>query len=222
MSDKPIIFNDAMVRPLIEGRKTQTRRIVKHSRQWPIEFIGPEGSQDEAECWGFEDPNTGTTWTLASDGVSEEIPCPYGHAGSLLWVRETFYRAYSVGRDVTGEAVSAPLRVAAYEGEPKPQLKFGQSWRKMPSIHMPRWASRITLEITDVRVERLQDISEDDAMAEGIPFEGDCPSPRDNFSALWESINGPGAWDQNPWVWVIEFRAHYCNIDALLAERGAA
>ena len=90
MNDKPMLMQGEMARATLEGRKTQTRRVVKHSRQCPIEFIGPEGDQDNPQCWGFEDPNTATLWTLEPDGASQKLPCPHGQPGDLLWVRETF------------------------------------------------------------------------------------------------------------------------------------
>lgn len=133
------------------------------------------------------------------------LGCPYGQPGDRLWVREAWarddedgqlmYRA-DVGRDLCADA-----------------------WR--PSIHMPRWASRITLEVTAVRVERLQDISEADAQAEGVipKWEPGCSGrlmdafggfsfrpAASAYAELWEQINGPGAWDANPWVWVVEFK----------------
>lgn len=170
MADRPILFNDAMVRAILAGTKTQTRRIAKPKRS--IEPMTDE--------------------------------CPYGLEGDRLWVREAWarddedgclmYRA-DVGSDVNADAWEHGRR----EGVPR------YRWR--PSIHMPRWASRITIEVTAVRVERLQEISPEDCSAEGIPLHHVLvDSRRATYADLWESINGPGSWDANPWVWVIEFR----------------
>ena len=114
--------------------------------------------------------------------------CPYGQPGGRLWVRETFEDCES--------ALHSCVLYRADGGTP------GTKWT--PSIHMPRWASRITLEITGVRVERLQDISEEDAISEGTPFP--CGGWVGGYQKLWESIHGPGSWDLNPWVWVVEFK----------------
>jgi hypothetical protein len=131
--------------------------------------------------------------------------CPYGNLGDRLWVRETF------SYEENGPRIWywADGNIAAFNCERPRPIK--------PSIHMPRWASRITLEITGVRVERLQDISYDDAIAEGCEQRTTCINPgkgvyshvnepQDDFSRLWKSINGAESWDANPWVWVIEFK----------------
>jgi hypothetical protein len=167
MSERPILFNAPMVRAILNGSKTQTRRVAIPKRS--IEPMTDE--------------------------------CPYGQRGDRLWVRE----AWTV--NLTGDPKhGGPGTVPIYRAE---HPHAADRWR--PSIHMPRWASRITLEITAVRVERLRNISEADARAEGVtrpvPMLDDDPSTYvDAFGDLWASINGPGSWDANPWVWVIEFR----------------
>jgi len=163
---------------------------------------------------------------LASDKFHKPI-CPYGKPGDRLWVRETFqitsnYHAdcrdqkppFDDGRPIFRDNDPAypyweQCHYAATDRCPElisvQTDEIEQRWR--PSIHMPRWASRITLEVVSVRVERLQDISEADAAAEGMtcdPFEG--PTYYDEFAKLWRTINGPGSWAANPWVWVVEFK----------------
>lgn len=205
MKARPILFSGPMIRALLNGRKTQTRRVIK--------------PQPAAELATY---NHG----LLLDEMA--AVCPYGLPGDLLWVREAFNADWSAqllykADDPTGRAA----RDAGYTKEP----------RYRPSIHMPRRSSRLTLEITDVRVQRLQDIGERQAISEGIyntadatfpmwtageGFNEHMEFPRDAFRELWESINGPGSWDVNPWVWALAFRVHRCNIDELLKQREAA
>jgi hypothetical protein len=192
MKERPILFSAPMIRAILEGRKTMTRRVVKRVT---------EGSP-YPEIWV---PLPGTT-------NKHTPPCPYGQPGDRLWVRETW--AWDVQAQASLRDEDGPF---AYAADPfAVQRRLCPRWR--PSIHMPRWASRITLEITGVRVERLQDISEQDAMAEGIRPFGDgwghhvhdglhyMHRAADSFASLWESINGAGSWDTNPWVWVVEFK----------------
>lgn len=193
MKERPILFNGAMVRAILAGAKTQTRRVI--TAEW-------------ARCLDLDDPD---------DRTSALEQCPYGKPGDRLWVRETW------GGD--------SLCGYAYRADHPDWLRFhgdGEQpsgpWR--PSIHMRREASRLTLEVVSVRVDRLQDISEEDAMAEGIvPMSsGDfpdysvpiadwervpdrCVTAVDSFRSLWDSINAKCApWASNPFVWVIEFR----------------
>jgi len=183
MKERPILFSGPMVRAILEGRKTQTRRVVKPQP-------GCDPRDDEHLDMGR---------------------CPYGQPGDRLWVREAWHtdeRDLEYARAKHEDAMSdSPIY---YRADPEND-NAGCTWR--PSIHMPRWASRITLEITRVRVERLQEISEKDAIAEGAdPYLHPVHPGReglrhvDGFRSLWESINGPGSWDANPWVWVIEFK----------------
>ena len=168
MKERPIIFSAPMVRAILDGRKTQTRRVFKDT---------PEDFDDDLHPF--------VRW---KDDRLHRAACPYGKAGDQLWVRETFSTDADNGEYIfkaDGEAVT------------------GGRWA--PSIHMPRKASRITLEITAIRVDRLQDISEEDAEAEGCLSDGDeCGRVR--YSILWDEINGDGAWEKNQWVWVIEFK----------------
>jgi hypothetical protein len=155
MKERPILFSTPMVSAILEGRKTQTRRILKN----------PEVSMQN---------------------------CPYGKPGDLLWVRETWGIEKRKEKRIVFKA-----RMNDYPIQ-------DDRWR--PSIHMPKDAARIWLKLTEVRVERLQDITEKDAIAEGI--EDESPyfyNPKYSFISLWESINGEGSFYQNPWVWVLTF-----------------
>jgi hypothetical protein len=200
MKERPILFNAPMVRALLAGTKTQTRRVVKPQPREGNDITSGRGEL----AW-----QTGVGHFIVS--TLPKAPklfverCPYGRPGDRLWVRETF-TAFDVGF-VTYRA--------DFNSDPAEDRAHGIVWT--PSIHMPRWASRILLEIVSVRVERLQDISEADAMAEGITvpncgcgwgLDGDLLSGTASgaYMLLWESINGHGSWDANPWVWVVEFK----------------
>lgn len=187
--ERPILFQGAMVRALLSGAKTQTRRVMKPDGQYRLDLVCP-----------------------ADGGPSR---CPYGQPGDRLWVRESHWWFPDECDPETG--YTPPILTAEDVEYRADGEKPGRVWR--PSIHMHRWASRITLEVAGVRVERLQDISEADAQAEGIgEFIGgwacltdDAPqqagnTPKKGYRHLWERINGPGSWDVNPWVWVVEFR----------------
>jgi len=216
--ERPILFSAPMVRALLDGTKTQTRRVVKGLPPWEItEICYDAGGSGKWMPNGPAPSGTGMAaghWRL----------CPYGQPGDRLWVRETF--ALSVidpdggspqddpeNYDVIYRATDAPGG-GWTDGEGN---SIAAPWK--PSIHMPRWTSRILLEIVSVRVERLNDCTEQDAIAEGISKtasgfwsvygQADVDgtfSPRASYRALWESINGAGSWDTNPWVWVVEFR----------------
>ncbi|MFG9570916.1 hypothetical protein ACEP4D_00060 [Pseudomonas aeruginosa] len=191
--ERPILFNDQMVRAILEGRKTVTRRAVKDTGFYAIDAAihGNEVALREREA-------------LATR-------CPFGQPGDRLWVRETWglqVRSYGGG---AGEFIvyraTNPNAIYCRSSEGR---EYPVKWK--PSIHMHRHSSRILLEITAVRVERLQDISDDQAIAEGIDthptgFYGNgCITAGGAFLELWESINGDGKWAANPWVWVIEFK----------------
>ena len=217
MIERPILFSGPMVRAILEGRKTQTRRIAVTKRSG-IDFIGggPKDGPDwnDPACWGFEDGNTGLWWALRGDEQCNQLPCPYGSIGDRLWVRETHLAWWKLD-EANPDGPRVFSHVAAYAADGY-ELEPGEKW--IPSIHMLRAASRITLEITGVRAERLQSISESDARAEGVTIadhhmRGYCagayrtPSIR-AFHDLWDSLNaarGHG-WDANQWVWVVEFR----------------
>lgn len=199
---RPMLFSAPMVRALLDGTKTQTRRIVKPQPEW---------AEPNTE-WANGDGHSGTGWYAYNSDYPDEgslfYRCPYGEPGDTLWVRETFSQIYP--QDPTynnGQPIEYDYAATYQHGD-----RLGDSigikkvWK--PSIHMPRRASRITLVITSVRVERLQDISRGDAMEEGCPFPNMAKGadPRRWYESLWESINGAGSWFSNPWVWVIEFR----------------
>lgn len=229
LKERPILFSGPMVRTILEGRKTQTRRVLSDFQQitenddkesvdkHPGMRFMAGGSKDKK--WGFL-----FFAETAEQIATEYLPshCPYGKPGDRLWVRETWAHAKMPAEDILVFRSTCPddkFNYACPQEGTIAQYKIDK-WR--PSIHMPRWASRINLEITNVRVERLQDISEEDAYAEGIDSETSeayqraehaklggvscSPASIHGFADLWDSINGPGSWDQNPWVWVIEFR----------------
>ena len=216
MKERPILFSGPMVRAILEGRKTQTRRVAKPDG---LDLVGPCGNSATGDVF-----LVGRDWP----GNMVTVKCPYGQIGDCLWVKETHglrdcrphgypqclisYHADKVSR-LASPGDDDPLELAPFESPKR--------WR--PSIHMPRWASRITLEITAVRVERLQEITEEDAQKEGadrglwMPGLGIFMGPTDEeddkrcsykqgFEFLWSSINGPESWAVNPWVWVVEFR----------------
>lgn len=202
MTDRPIIFSAPMVRALLDGRKTQTRRVLGNSgpgRGRSNIFSAQIGWSDS---YVLDPGNAG--W--------RERDTPYA-PGDRLWVREAFsYESLDVDRN----GFMPPWYWA--DGNPE----SGDFTRPKPSIHMPRWASRLTLLVTDVRVQRLQEISSADAIAEGCPpyansatIDCDTSNPRDDFKRLWNSIHGPDAWDANPWVAAISFTVHRCNIDTM-------
>ncbi len=200
MTERPIIFSAPMVRALLAGTKTQTRRIIKDQTiGYRFSEMRPDGAY--LEWTGTPCCGTGVWDVPEYSGIAK---VPYGQPGDRLWVRETFGHFERNDTLKPGDTIYYRADGQCLEIEP---------WR--PSIHMPRWASRITLEVTGVRVERLQDISEADAQAEGCALECMTPTGDDSgsaihgpggYMALWESINGPGSWDANPWVWVVEFK----------------
>jgi len=228
MKERPILFSAPMVRAILDGTKTQTRRVVtvpwrKSTRALPYEpwFVEEDGKL-LADCSEAADSHGNGDYRE----FSSCMPCPYGVPGDRLWVRET----WNLGRPLrNAEGIiddeqiwSAPIP----KQDPRGKRLFddwclgyaadGCEGKMRPSIYMPRWASRITLEVTDVRVQRLQDITEEDARAEGVAPAAFCKAGRPNehehvesFEWLWNSINGKRAgcaWDANPWVWAITFR----------------
>jgi len=223
MKSRPILFSGSMVRAVLDGSKTQTRRVGKIQSQ---DFVGLKAEAVRHATLGYQIQATYDAYPGRGTARHAICACPFGQPGDQLWVRETWnwFDPDSIPTDRAGPRAiftgnqgnrSIPW-VAAYAADghlPYPGYEGRDHWR--PSIHMPRWASRITLEITGVRVERLQYISEADAQAEGCALECMTPIGDDSGSAihgpggyiaLWESINGPGSWDLNPWVWVVEFR----------------
>lgn len=211
MADRPILFSAPMVRAILDGRKTQTRRIIRDD-WWRC--LDPEDEDDREQALRM---------------------CPYGAPGNRLWVRETWRPEELSENALDGirfkaDGAFVPIAnttEAATDWVVAAKNRHDGKWR--PSIFMPRWASRLTLEVTAVRVARLQDITEEDAAAEGFPLHGPQPtriritdtdgtvtaSPglsihttaRGGFCSLWDGINGDRApWASNPWVWVVEFR----------------
>ena len=219
MKERPIRFNAPMVRALLNGSKTQTRRVVKPTPEADQVLGTITGSR------GFVYSIDQTPFVQYPAVRRIRWDCPYGQPGDLLWVRETWRGIVQVN----GPHEPYQTGVARYVPDPEHCKKVEyaatytasckEAW--LPSIHMPRWASRITLEVTAVRVERLHDITADDAMVEGIVRLADggyaadkdgrhyhAASARHAYASLWEPVNGPDSWDANPWVWVIEFRRY--------------
>ncbi|EIV2913319.1 hypothetical protein L7Q46_002645 [Serratia marcescens] len=214
MKERPVIFNGEMVRSILDGRKTQTRRLVP---EWQRPKYYPENDDEPHYNW-MAVAQSDRRWGYGVFGETEEAcakelstmaPCPFGNAGDRLWVRETF-----AAFDADWKHPGKPHDL---KDGPWPNVVYPASVAKIPdgtcrpSIHMPRWASRILLEITAVRVERLNDISEEDAKAEGVAPSQHIITPpealyRVGFLKLWQSIYGEENWRANPWVWVIEFR----------------
>lgn len=218
VKERPILFSGPMVRAILAGQKTQTRRIVKFPK-WMQDSEGGQAPEIPKQFDGYVDmvPITaGHVWSFCS--------CPYGGPNDRLWVRET----WRTGKSLDGHSpkqieeaasefgftggdgyISAPIWYVADGSRRKfadnDDKYFQGPGKTRVSIHMPRWASRITLEITGVRVERLNEISEEYALAEGVEptLMNDA---RTRFVNLWTSINGDGSWDANPFVWVIEFK----------------
>ena len=211
--ERPILFSGPMVRAILSGAKTQTRRIVRgvnSETELAPDFTTsfPEHGMDAVR---FEDGHAVFEYqTGIADTREYRVRCPFGKIGDCLWVRETWRDRSVVGHSrFHGEQEAEWIE---YRADRPSNDRTGLRWR--PSIHMPRRVSRITLEITGVRVERLQDISIDDVIAEGIEPVKNGPHANQywreetgaKFVDLWESINGPDLWAVNPWVWVIEFK----------------
>lgn len=215
MKERPILFSTPMVQAIMDGRKTMTRRTKGLEQVSIIPFH-----------WGMDKTpyqKDGKFYyelqTHVDDSCKYEIKCPYGQVGDILWVRETFRKAHGMPTGPRYEFKATALE----DGVP-----IDEPWK--PSIFMPREACRLFLEITNIRVDRLQDISEDDAINEGIEwkikFPEDHPNlkywkdylfkdrfatglmfgAKESFKSLWLSINGPESWTANPWVWVIKFK----------------
>ena len=219
MKERGMIFNSEMVRAILDGRKTQTRRPIK----WKQTRFTEIGEREDGSKWPWSED--------AEHACDFWHPCPFGAVGDRIWVRETWAEAGASAPDLKLYRANYPEHVPSiYENVP-PAKEI--HWT--PSIHMPRWASRILLEITDVRVERLNAISEEDAQCEGVHTEvwdqtvvarnyaaideffqfwsEDMPHYvemnqlyRSSFRSLWESIYGAENWQANPWVWVISFK----------------
>lgn len=213
MKEHPILFSAPMVRAILEGRKTQTRRIMKPQPQ----FLTGRGKRVYANC-DFKKSWEDISGTGEGSGLSD---CPFGDVSDRLWVRETFAEIGCIGWPIDKFEYAYRSDFAHNNGkwEGYADMCF-EKWK--PSIFMPRKASRITLEIADIRCERLNDISESEAIAEGIePIIGQdgetyygnygkedighLLTPVESYRSLWQSINGPESWENNPYVWVISF-----------------
>ena len=193
--EHPIIFSGEMVRAVLKGQKTQTRRV-----------INPQPPQDSL----WDEPSH--LFIIEGSGFGIMRHCPYGKSGDSLWVRETWRTAEAPGGVFyRADATDYMIEIST--------LSNGKPWR--PSIHMPRWASRITLEMIGLRVERLQDIGEEDVLAEGVsptPPIGSMGSKAYNlesFKTIWDIINAKRghSWKSNPWVWVISFSKWVTGLD---------
>ena len=227
MKEYPILFSGEMVRAILEGRKTQTRRVIK-----PQPIMMDSGTWYPSDVPGDGKNKTGLHYANENH-MRKGLPfdfCPYGQPGDRLWVRETAKlrtitaTSWKVSSfDLYYKADDGLVIFNNRAGRYAPYKRIGFT----PSIHMPRWASRITLEVVNIRVERVQDITYEDAVAEGIPGAGivlgnitmlltqtnnmedaEKVLRLDMFSELWDKINlkrGYG-WEVNPWVWVIEFK----------------
>lgn len=221
--EKGLIFNSEMVRAILDGRKTQTRRPIK----WKQTRFTEIGEREDGSKWPWSED--------AEHACDFWHPCPFGAVGDRIWVREA-YRFPASLDDVSPTGVGEMAVATGYRKPWAPTFyeftgTFSDGWKGFettpkvsdagklrPSIHMPRWASRILLEITDVRVERLNAISQEDAQAEGMELTGWRPTysdpdsggevmtPYDNFAELWSSIYGDESWKANSWVWVISFK----------------
>lgn len=211
MKARPILFSPEMVRALVAGRKTQTRRVIR---------LQPDDRDQEVK---FE--NGWLMYRRAGIGWCKDTPCPYGATGDLLWVRETC-RAEELprdGADYVRYFADDSLKLIDNTREAAERWHAMRHYRKkrgatVPPIHMPRWASRLTLRLTDVRVQRVQEITEDDAIAEGIPRA--YPIAKVEFQDLWDDINAERGypWPSNPWVWALSFEVIRANVDQVLKE----
>lgn len=208
MKERPILFSGPMVSAILGGIKTQTRRLVKpQPPAWVKVWNGNAGDRHFFFDRETDDDN-GNHWP---DYDKPGLRCPHGQPGDSLWVRETFTIGANDTEPIAIYRDGCQLtKSGIYWKRPdEPSADSLNAIRWKPSIHIPRWASRITLEITEIRVQQLQDISEEDAVEEGIPaFPGHEKIPRMQFASLWDRLNakrGMG-WDTNPWVWAITFK----------------
>lgn len=221
--EKPILFSGEMVKAILAGSKTQTRRVVKPQ---PPDYINELHGRELSKRapYRLEDCEGRDCGVGFQDDDDVFYKCPYGQTGDRLWVRESFCELRrdhwhdSGPKDLLVTRYGPPRRNSiAYKADcdrngdsERCRLELGYKWK--PSIHMPRWASRLQLEVTEVRVERLQDISVAGIQAEGCPYRYSGLSPEDApdfvgyWHGRWNDINGGKyPWESNPWVWVIEF-----------------
>jgi len=208
MTERPILFSAPMIRALLAGTKTQTRRVLRTKGTFGLALPDPVSIPGHRLVYGWDQHGPGAR--------SPAVHCPYGEPGDRLWVRENGWERPSLSaRDLREGADTWP----PYEYDAEPLMCWadgelkGYGWKRRPSIHMPRWASRILLEVTKVRVQRLQEISEADCIAEGCPgghgaFPGYAynATPTEHYRYIWRSLHGVHSWDENPWVWAVSFR----------------
>ena len=226
---KSIAFNAPMIQALLDGRKTQTRRVVRPQPEGDeMRFSTTICSSNKNHAGKHRWVIMPNEYTIDSKISSPFFSCPYGKPGGLLWVKEP-WQAWTEFNERKASQIPSRSDVNYIANE--------NIWdaRRRDARHMPHWASRITLETTRIRVERLQDISEEDAIAEGCrpywnkenPIYLVCPNgsklethplggPQEDFQRVWASIYGPEAWDANLWVWVISFNVHKMNVDDFL------
>ena len=226
MKEHPIIFSTPMVQAILEGRKTVTRRVITYregrvTKALSTALMFMHASNDDGGRRLFDfGPRLGL--------ITKSIVCPYGRAGDTLWVRHQHWEDVPLAMnsanlhmwDEFTRCVRWPTGEVILDCEPdlldRWTKQFPTGWRKKPSIHMPRWAARLFLTVKSVRAERLQEITEEDVIAEGVKCrcdvgqsEYDCCdlSAIDHFSSLWDTINAKRGypWESNPWVWRIEF-----------------
>lgn len=211
--ERPILFSSGMVKAILAGTKSQTRRVVKP--QAPADFHALAPKTPGSDEWAFSNL-TGEEVAKNYAGKWLLVRCPYGAPGDLLWVKENFrLRADQDDKRPSDDWWKSGAWYAADGPASMPSGCAGGAGKLRPSIFMPRWASRITLRITDVRVERVQDISCADAIAEGIApaatsatIDCDTPDPRRAYASLWDGINAKRegyAWESNPFVWCVHF-----------------
>ncbi|MEC7314245.1 hypothetical protein Q5681_19275 [Klebsiella pneumoniae] len=219
MTERGMIFNAEMVRAILDGRKTQTRRVMKvqpESNQLGLLLITDSTKRSDIGKYHWAESNA-----TGNHVRSKLFSCPFGAAGDRIWVRETFCPVDDTqyGGEKWVDYRATPRYEASHPAGWDSAPNDAEALKLRPSIHMPRWASRILLEITDVRVERLNSIHDVDAMREGIqnlttcshadfgiPGVVNAQHPVRAFQLLWESIYGADSWRANPWVWVIEFK----------------
>lgn len=225
MKVRPILFSGHMVRAILEGRKTMTRRVVADHPEDALRLR----LTDHAVPWLESYIDITDEWVpvVGRHGCETPVRCPYGVVGDRLWVRETAWydrEPLSSNNETRTRCFFAGSLIVkrddGYAGESPytptiETLSLNTSLVRRPSIYMPRWASRITLEITDVRVERLQEITEEDAIAEGVQFMPSMPAAltnRTSFGKGWDKLNAKRgySWESNPWVWCLSFKKGEC------------
>ncbi len=217
MKERPILFSDQRVRALLLGQQTQTRRIMKSLAFAP-------GQDNHEGCYGFDVSSNQQRGRHMMEMADLTYQCPFGQPGDRLWVRES-WRGPIVPKDQLAEYEKSPeaFRHTNYCHYRADSTELSAVLEKdielsgwQTGIHMPRWASRIDLEITAVRVERIQTISDDDVMAEGVQtdshflnnfftMKNEAIAPKVAYQQAWEKQYGATSWEVNPWVWVIEF-----------------